>query len=128
MSIDREALAALYPRIEPKLPAIMADFYDRLFDDFMIGFFFAGHDKQQLIERQVQFTAKAMGGPDRYQGRPIAQAHAAMGIFDGQFDRRHHLLRQVLTAHGIPDEDRELWLALDQSLRARVVQPEPCKD
>src|SRR5205814_4083396 len=52
---------------EPALRAVLQALYDRLFDDVMVGFLFAGKDKAQLVEHQVRFTARFLGGPSAYQ-------------------------------------------------------------
>lgn len=102
---------------------ILRDFYDRLFADPMIGFFFAGRDKALLVERQLQFTAAALGAPGVvYEGKPIPEAHAGLPILKGHFDRRHKVLGDVLEAHGVDAESRAAWLAFDRSFRRAVLK------
>ena len=81
---------------EPALRAVLRTLYDRLFDDLMVGFLFAGKDKERLIEHQLWFTARFLGGPSRYEGKSIPDAHAALPLLPGHFDRRHHLLAEAL--------------------------------
>lgn len=121
-------MTSLYPRVADAMPAIMQDFYDRLFDDIMIGFFFAGRDKAELIDKQLAFMSAAMGGPEAYRGRSLKAAHAPLRIFEGQFARRHQVLRETLDDHGLAPEDRDAWLALDASFRDRILASEPCHD
>ena len=68
---------------EAKLRAVLADFYDRVFADVMIGFMFQGKDKQHLIDREYEMTAKMLGAQVAYAGRPMRTAHAAHTIFGG---------------------------------------------
>jgi hemoglobin len=103
-----------------ELRAVIADFYDRLFADVMIGFLFTGKDKQRLIDREWELTAGLLGGPVRYTGRPIREAHAAVPILGGHFDRRLQILRETIADHGLPDAARDAWLAHGQALRAQV--------
>jgi hemoglobin len=107
---------------EEPLRRVMRAFYDRLFEDPMIGFLFAGKDKAKLVEHQVWFTARFLGGPSRYEGRSIPDAHAALPILPGHFDRRHQILREVLEAHAVPAAVRDEWLRVDQSLRYAVIK------
>ena len=107
---------------EEGLRRVLQTLYDRLFDDAMIGFLFSGKDKAKLIEHQLWFTAKFLGGPSHYEGRSIPDAHAALPILPGHFDRRHHMLREVLEEHHVPDAVREEWLRVDQSLRHAVIK------
>lgn len=107
---------------EGALRAILKDFYDRLFDDLLVGFFFQGKDKAQLIDHQYHFTARALGGPVTYSGKTIAAAHKPLPILAGHFDRRHLVLRQTLEDHRVAEDIREVWLKLDLSFREVVVK------
>jgi hemoglobin len=115
---------SLYDEIggEDGLRRVLRALYDRLFDDTMIGFFFAGKDKAKLVEHQLWFTARFLGGPNRYDGRSLPDAHAALPILPGQFDRRHQILREVLEEHHVADAVRTEWLRVDQSLRHAVIK------
>ncbi len=114
---------ALYDDIgEAGIRAVLQTLYDRLFDDLMVGFLFAGRDKAKLIERQLWFTARFLGGPNRYEGRPIPEAHAASPILPGHFDRRHHLLAEALVEHAVPAHVAAEWLRVDASLKTAVLR------
>lgn len=108
---------------EAALSALLTDFYDRLFADIMIGFFFAPHDKQRLIEHQYDYVCAHVGQKTRaYTGRSMRKAHAHLPILVGHFDRRHQLLRDVLADHAVPTHVMEAWLELDASLRDFIVR------
>jgi truncated hemoglobin YjbI len=115
---------SLYDEIggEEGLRRVLRTLYDRLFDDVMVGFLFAGKDKEKLIEHQLWFTARFLGGPSRYEGRSLPDAHADIPILAGHFDRRHHLLREALEEHRVPEAVRAEWLRVDQSLRHAVIK------
>jgi truncated hemoglobin YjbI len=107
---------------EPAVRAVLRTLYDQLFDDVMVGFLFAGRDKEALIEHQLWFTARFLGGPSRYEGRPLPEAHAALPLLPGHFDRRHHLLAQALAAHRVPAHVADEWLRVDASLKTAVLR------
>ena len=107
---------------EPALRSVLRTLYDRLFDDLMVGFLFAGKDKERLIEQQLWFTARFLGGPSRYEGKSIPEAHAALPLLPGHFDRRHHLLKQALAEHHVPAHVAEEWLRVDASLKTAVLK------
>lgn len=107
---------------EPAIRAILRDLYDALFDDLMVGFLFTGHDKERLIEHQLWFTARFLGGPSRYEGRSMPDAHADLPLLPGHFDRRHHLLKQTLARHRVPEHVAAEWLRIDASLRGSVLK------
>lgn len=107
---------------EAGLRAVLRALYDRLFDDPMIGFLFAGKDKATLVEHQLWFTARFLGGPSRYAGRSLPDAHAELPLLKGHFDRRHYVLREVLEQHDVPAAVRDEWLRVDESLRTAVLK------
>jgi truncated hemoglobin YjbI len=121
---DRVAGVSLYDAMggEPALRAVLRTLYDRLFDDVMVGFLFAGKDKERLIEHQLWFTARFLGGPSRYEGKSLPDAHAALPLLPGHFDRRHHLLKQALAEHGVPAAVAAEWLRVDASLKTAVLR------
>ena len=56
---------------EEKIRAILQALYDQLFVDPMVGFLFEGKDKAHIVEQQVAFTCRFLGGPQRYTGKPL---------------------------------------------------------
>jgi hemoglobin len=104
-----------------KVRAILASLYDRLFEDRMVGFLFEGKDKERIVEVQTAFTCRFLGGPQRYEGKPLPEAHASLPLLPGHFDRRHWLLEQVLREHGVPEAVRLAWLRIDEALRSSVL-------
>jgi hemoglobin len=115
-------MASMFERIggEAALRAIVDDFVDRIMDDMMIGFFFRDVDRARLKLLEYQHAAEHLGGPVRYEGRPLRQAHAKHRIMGGQFARRKELLRKTLVAHEVPDDIASAWLAHVESLREQV--------
>jgi hemoglobin len=106
---------------EPRVRAILEALYERIFADPMIGFLFAGKDRRHIVEQQVAFTCRFLGGPQRYEGKPLPEAHASLPLLPGHFDRRHFLLARTLDEQGTPDEVKRVWLRIDESLRASVL-------
>ncbi len=108
---------------EEVVRAVLDDLYTRLFDDPMVGFLFAGHDREHIVRAQTLFTRRLLGDTRApYTGKSIPDAHAALPILPGHFDRRHKLLADVLAAHGVPPDARLAWLRLDQGLRTAVLR------
>jgi hemoglobin len=116
-------MTTLYEAIGGEAPvrAVIQALYDRLFEDPMVGFLFEGKDKAHLVAQQTAFTCGFLGGPQRYEGKPLPEVHAPLPLLPGHFDRRHFLLRQVLEAQGVPEQVRSAWLRIDQGLRASVL-------
>lgn len=121
----------LFSLIGPdRLRAVIVDFYQRVFDDVMIGFMFVGKDKQHLIDREYEFTAHFLGGPVAYTGRPIKEAHAKTPIFGGHFERRLQILRNTMAAHNVDPEVVASVVEHQQALRTQVTgdKGSECKD
>jgi hemoglobin len=114
-----------------ELRAVIADFYDRVFADVMIGFLFQGKDKARLIQLEWELAARMLGATDvKYTGRPMRVAHAQSPIFGGHFERRLQILRETMADHGVdPDVQRE-WIEHAQALRSQITkdQGSECKD
>jgi truncated hemoglobin YjbI len=106
---------------EPGVRAVLQALYDRLFVDPIVGFLFDGKDKAHIVEQQLAFTCGFLGGPQRYTGKPLPEAHASLPLLPGHFDRRHYLLEQVLAEQRVPAEAAAVWLRIDESLRPSVL-------
>ena len=109
---------------EAKLREIIDTFINRVFEDRMIGFFFRDVDQKRIREFEYQHAAEHLGGPLRYRGRPLDEAHAKHPIRGGHFDRRKQILRETLDDHVVPADIRDAWLAHVESLR-RLVTGDP---
>jgi hemoglobin len=106
---------------ESAVRAVLSSLYDELFVDPIVGFLFRGRDKHHIVEQQVALTCSFLGGPQRYAGKPLPEAHASLPLLPGHFDRRHRLLEQALAHHGVPDDARREWLRVDETLRSSVL-------
>jgi hemoglobin len=106
---------------ERAVRAVLRTLYDALFDDVMVGFLFEGKDKEHLIEQQLAFTSRFLGGPHVYTGKPLPEAHAKLPLLPGHFARRHHLLEQALAKHELPKHVVEEWLRIDAALQSSVL-------
>ncbi len=106
---------------EAAVRAVLQTLYDQLFVDPIVGFLFEGKDKAHLVDQQLAFTCRFLGGPQRYLGKPLPETHAPLPLLPGHFDRRHHLLALALERHGVPVEVRKAWLDIDEGLRGSVL-------
>lgn len=116
-------MKTLYETIggEERVRAVLQSLYDRLFEDPMVGFLFQGRDKARIVEQQLAFTCHFLGGPQRYEGKPLPVVHAALPLLPGHFDRRHKLLEQILEEQNVPLDVSRAWLSIDESLRPSVL-------
>ena len=111
---------------EERVRAILRRFYRRLREDALVGFFFAGRDLDDIADGQLAFLQRATGAAPHRPPRHPREAHRDLPpILRGHFDRRLLVLREVLEAEGVQAEDVEVWLRLEQSLRALIQSREP---
>ena len=103
------------------LKSILSDFYNRVFKDPMIGYLFHQQDQERLIEKELEWTAKALGVEINYSGRSLAKAHQAHPIRRGHFHRRNQLLKQTLEEHQAPESVIKWWLHHSQSLEKAIL-------
>jgi hemoglobin len=103
---------------------VVAYLYREALTDPILSPRFSAIDMPTLVRHQRQFLATALGGPDTYRGRSIADAHAGLGIAGEEFDRvAVHVaggLRLVGASPALIDE----VLAAVGSLRGDVVAAE----
>lgn len=108
---------------EEAAEALMGAFYDRLFEDVMIGYFFTGKDKEALAQSQLAYLRANLGGrKGAYVGLSIRKAHAKMAILPGHFDRRHQILRELLEEFGVVEHVKRAWWELDERMRPMVLR------
>ncbi|MEN9722692.1 MAG: hypothetical protein RJB38_678 [Pseudomonadota bacterium] len=101
---------------------IMLGFYERMAQDTMIGFFFAGKNLSEIAARQAEFLLKAMGESRTYSGLSPAQAHEKLApILPGHFDRRTRLLEGHLKDQGLSPRAIQAWLDFEQAFRAPIL-------
>lgn len=84
--------------------AAVDDFYARVLADPRLAPFFTGTDLNRLKAHQRAFIAAAIGGPEIFEGRDMAAAHAGLGIADADFDAVAGHLADTLAGLGVPEE------------------------
>lgn len=118
---------SLFDRIGPDaLRAVITDFYDRVFRDVMIGYMFEGKDRARLVDKEYELTARILGGAVPYTGKGMREAHAALHIFGGHFDRRVQLLKNTMRDHAVDPEVQAAWIAHHEALRDQIVGGAEC--
>ena len=77
------------------------DFYERVLGDPALSPYFTGVDMTRLTRHQRSFIAAALGGPEIYRGRSMAEAHAHLHIEPDHVDRVVGHLADTLTKLGV---------------------------
>ncbi|MBI2712021.1 MAG: group 1 truncated hemoglobin [Bdellovibrio sp.] len=121
---SRPQLKQIYLNIggEGPLRTVIRDFYRRMSNDILIGFFFTGKDLDSIAEKQMEFLMVAMGIRSKFTGKNPSQAHLTLPpILSGHFDRRLVLLRETLAQNGLSETDIQVWIDFEEAFRAVVV-------
>ncbi len=105
---------------EEVLRLVIEDFYDRVFPDAMIGFFFKGLSKSSLVQFELEFAMGFLGADTLYTGRPIREAHAKHPIMGGQFNRRLQILKETMADHKLPEAVQAHWIEHTLALRGEI--------
>ena len=89
---------------QPALMEAIERFYGRVLAEPSLARFFAGVPMQRQKGHMGAFLALALGGPDRYHGRPMREAYAGLGITTADFTRVAELLVETLTEMGVAQD------------------------
>ncbi len=104
--IDAQPLApkatTLYEQLGGRtgLRRVVQALYFHTFRDPRVAHLFQGVDSQRLLKHQEDFLAVALGGPQRYRGRSLADAHGGLvrdlGLNAGHIEVLCELLAKTL--------------------------------
>ena len=117
-----ESLGNDLPSRTTRLNLILTDFYHRMHNDIIVGFFFTGKDLEHIAHQQTQFILNAAGLIPRFEGKGPASAHVGLPpILSGHFDRRIVILGETLRTHKLNPEIIASWLAFESAFREMIV-------
>ena len=109
------AQASLYERLggKPAITAVVDDFIGNVAGDTRINKRFANADIPKLKTRLVDQVCEATGGPCKYTGASMRDAHTGMKITDAEFNALVEDLVKSLDKFKVPaGEKNELLSAL----------------
>ncbi len=122
--------ASLFDRLGGKaaITSVVADFRKRVAEDARINAKFARSDMPRLEAMLVDQVCEATGGPCRYTGRGMRDAHQGMRVTTGEFNALVDDLVATLNGFKVPQQvgcERCLRLLL-RTLGRRF--PPPCRE
>lgn len=65
---------------------IIEQLYQHVLEDELLSPFFKDISMEKLVQHQQVFFYMALGGPDMYEGRSMAEAHAGLNLQEEHFD------------------------------------------
>ena len=87
------------------MTAVVNKFYDLMEADERVVGFFKNSDMVLQRKRQSQFITFATGGPNNYEGKPLKEVHANMGVADKEFDAAVENLEKACNECGVSKEN-----------------------
>ena len=105
----------------PSVVAAVDKFFDKLLDDPVLGPFFPHGVDVKHRRFVVTFLGQALGGPERYHGPDLGEAHGHLGITDALFDRTAGHLDATLEELGLPRGLVDRIIGIVAGLRPTIV-------
>lgn len=105
------------------LQVLMTDFVARLKADPRIGHQFKDTNARELAARLTEQLCLLSGGPCRYEGANMKDAHADLKITRADFNALVEVLQQAMDARGIPFTRQNQLLALLAPMHRDVIAP-----
>ena len=118
--------ATLFDRLGgmPAVRAVVADFRGRVEKDARINAKFARSDLPRLEAMLVDQVCEATGGPCRYTGRGMREAHHGMGVTTGEFNALVEDLVATLNGFKVPKAEQDELLGILGPLKTEIVEVE----
>jgi hemoglobin len=116
--------SSLYERLggTDAIKAVTRAFEDRAAKDDRINQKFARTDLARLTKEFVDQLCEATGGPCTYTGRSMKQAHASMGVTNGEFDAFIEDLVGILQDFKVGKAEQDGVLSILRPLRSEIVE------
>lgn len=106
----------------PAVSAVVNDFYERVLADPQLAPYFEGVDMARLKRHQVLLVTQVLGGPNRYDGRRLGEAHEGLGIDHEDFTAVAGHLTAAMKAAGVPDDIVTRAIAVVASTEPDIVE------
>jgi hemoglobin len=101
---------------------VVEKFRDRVAGDDRINLKFARTDLARLRKMLIDQVCEATGGPCRYNGRTMKEAHAGMKVTAGEFDALVDDLVKTLNEMKVPAGEQGELLAILGPLKPEIVE------
>ena len=117
------AQPTLYERLggKPAITAVVDDFIGNVAGDTRINKRFANADIPRLKTRLVDQVCEATGGPCKYTGANMRDAHAGMNITDAEFNALVEDLAKSLDKLKVPAKEKNELLGALGGMKGDIV-------
>ncbi|HEY4176474.1 MAG TPA: group 1 truncated hemoglobin [Kofleriaceae bacterium] len=118
-----DANASLYDRLGKKdaITAVVDEFVANIAADARINTFFANADIPHLKAMLVDQICEATGGPCKYTGKNMKEAHVGMGVKDADFTALVEDLKKALDKFKVAEKEQTELLTALGSMKPDIV-------
>ncbi len=115
---------SLYDRLGgiDAITAVVENFRDRVAQDNRINQKFAKTDLNRLTKMLIDQVCEAAGGPCRYTGRSMKDAHAGMAVTSGEFDALVEDLVATLNQFKVGKREQDELLGALGPMKGEIVE------
>jgi hemoglobin len=115
---------SLYTRLggKPAIRAVVNDFVGNVAADKRINKFFAKTDIPNLKRQLTNQICQGSGGPCKYTGRSMKDAHRGMGVSGGDFGALVEDLQKSLNKFKVPAREQGELLAILGPMKRDIVE------
>ena len=119
-------MSSLYERLGGinAITAVVENFRDRVAGDTRINQKFAQTDLGRLRKMLIDQICEAAGGPCRYTGRSMKDAHKGMKVTSGEFDALVQDLVATLNQFKVGNKEQDEVLSVLGPLKTDIVEVE----
>ena len=116
--------ATLFERLggEAKVRKIVNDTLDKNLKNPAIGAYFQKLDMDNLKRLVFEFFSMGTGGPHKYTGRDMANAHSNHKITEADYNSSNDDLLEALQENGVAEKEQREVIALLDTLKGQVVR------
>ena len=100
---------------------IVTDFYEIMEKNPLTAPFFKNLDMERIFDHQIDFITQALGGPKKYFGKSMKNAHSNLDINDEVFYETLNILDIVLDKHHVEADDKEAIINIIKELKDDIV-------
>ncbi|MFO1326654.1 MAG: group 1 truncated hemoglobin [Rubrivivax sp.] len=108
---------------KPGIAAVMDDLVRRLKLDTRTAHFFRDSNATHLAAQLTEQLCQVAGGPCRYEGPTMREAHADMGLTRADFLALVELLQDSMAARRVPWDAQRAMLARLAPMHREIVAP-----
>ena len=115
-------MATLYEKLggEPAISAVVDQFYIYMLSDDRVKEFFKNTDMDKQRKRQKQFITLVTGGPNKYEGVGMKEAHQKFKIskihFDATWENLNLSLKHFKVASELVEELKEVFYSVEEDI------------